>query len=201
MRAGIRSTLEADDGFEVVAEAQSGPQVLPLIGRTTPDIVLLDLRMPGMDGLVCLGKIAARHPKVKVIVVSGSAEPDQIEATFRHGACGYVVKGIDTLDLPAAIRQSVNATAYHALGLPSLNEESSARAAGLTDKEITILKAVARGDSNKAIGRELWVGLQTVKFHLTNIYKKLNVANRTEAARWAFAHGLVSPEPGESAAA
>jgi DNA-binding NarL/FixJ family response regulator len=78
--------------------------------------------------------------------------------------------------------------------LPALNEESAANAAGLTDRELTIIKAVARGLSNQAIGRELWVTEQTVKFHLTNVYRKLAVANRTEAARWAFAHGLVNQE-------
>jgi DNA-binding NarL/FixJ family response regulator len=195
IRAAIRSTLEASEGFEIVGEAQVGSQVMPLIARTEPDVVLLDLRMPGMDGLDCLGRIAERHPGVKMIVVSASASPDEIEATFRRGACGYVVKGIDTIDLASAIRQAVDVTAYHAHGLPFLSEESSAaRAAGLTDREVTILKAVARGITNKAIGKELWVTEQTVKFHLTNIYKKINADSRTAATRWAFSHDVVDPE-------
>ena len=192
MLAGVRHSLEADEGFEVVAEARSGTEVLPLIGRTSPDAVLLDLRMPGIDGLGCLDRIVARHPNTKVIVLSVTSDPERIQAAFRHGACGYIVKGIDVIDLPSAIRQAVDGTAYHALGLPALNEESAVKAAGLTERELTIIKAVARGLSNQAIGRELWVTEQTVKFHLTNIYRKLRVANRTEAARWAFAHGLLS---------
>jgi NarL family two-component system response regulator LiaR len=193
IRLGIRSALEAD-GYEIVGEAAAGPEVLPLVGRTAPDVVLLDLRMPGIDGLGCLRRITERYPKVRVVVVSASASIEQIEASFRNGACGYVVKGINVFDLPSAIRQAIDGTAYHAMGLPFLNEESSARAAGLTDREITILKALTRGDTNKMIGQELWVTEQTVKFHLTNVYKKIHVANRTEAARWAFSNGLVEPD-------
>jgi len=197
MLAGVMRTLEELDGFEVIGLAQSGPEVMSLIGRTMPDVVLLDLRMPGMDGLGCLGRITARYPAVKVIVMSASADLAQIEAAFRHGACGYVVKGIETFDLPSAIRQAVSGTAYHALGLPALSEEGAAKAAGLTDRELTIVKAVAQGMSNHAIAKELWITEQTVKFHLTNIYKKLNVANRTEAARWAFSHDVIEPDRGD----
>lgn len=191
MRAGVRRVLEAAGGFEVVAEARSGSEVLPLIGQTSPEVVLLDMRMPGIDGLGCLDRIRARYPRAKVVVLSVSTDPEQVQAAFKHGACGYVIKSIDSVDLPSAIRQAVDGTAYHALGLPALNEESVAKAAGLTERELTIMKAVARGLSNQAIGRELWVTEQTVKFHLTNIYRKLGVANRTEAARWAFVRGLV----------
>jgi DNA-binding NarL/FixJ family response regulator len=192
MLAGMRRTLAASDGFEVVAEARSGPEVMPLVRRTSPDVVLLDLRMPGIDGLGCLDRIIANDPRTKVVIVSASGDPDLIQAAFKHGACGYVVKGIELIDLASAIRQAVDGTAYHALGLPALNEESAAKAAGLTERELMIVKAVARGLSNPAIGKELWVTQQTVKFHLTNIYRKLGVTNRTGAARWAFAHGLLN---------
>jgi DNA-binding NarL/FixJ family response regulator len=196
MLAGVRSVLEAAEGFEVVAEARSGSEVLPLIGRTAPDLALLDLRLPGIDGLACLNRIAARHPETRVVVLSVSSDPEVIQAAFAHGACGYLVKSIDLANVVSAIRQALNGTAYHAVGLPALTEENAAKAADLTDRELTILKAVARGLSNGKIGKELWVTEQTIKFHLTNIYRKLRVANRTEAARWAFAHGLLSePEP------
>jgi two-component system, NarL family, nitrate/nitrite response regulator NarL len=194
MLAGLRQALEADDTMDVVGEAQSGPEVLPLVGRSEPDVVLLDLRMPGIDGIGCLDRICQQYPQVKVIMISATADPDQIQSAFRHGACGFIVKGIDVNDLPSAIRQALDGTAYHALGLPALNDESCTRDAGLTERETTILKAVARGQSNQAIGKELWVTEQTVKFHLTNVYRKLHVANRTEAARWAFAHGLTDGE-------
>jgi DNA-binding NarL/FixJ family response regulator len=189
--AGVRDLLSREEGFEVIGEARYGPEVLPLVSRLHPDLLLLDLRMPGLDGLACLERVRARHPKLKIVVLSMCAEPEQIQAAFKRGACGYVLKSIDTNDLTSAIRQAVDGTAYHAFGLPALDEDTSARLAGLTEREIEIVKAVARGLSSQAIGKELWVTEQTVKFHLTNIYRKLNVSNRTEAARWAFSQGFV----------
>ena len=191
MLGAVRRVLEAVEGFEVVAETRKGPEVLPLIGRTKPEVVLLDLRMPDLDGLACLDRIVARHPETKVVVLSVSSDPEVIQAAFDHGACGYLVKSIDLAEVVSAITQALEGTTYQACGLPATDEASPAEAAGLTDRELTIIKAVARGLSNQAIGRELWVTEQTVKFHLTNIYRKLKVANRTEAARWAFTHGLV----------
>jgi DNA-binding NarL/FixJ family response regulator len=189
--AGVRDLLSREEGFEVIGEARYGPEILPLVSRLHPDLLLLDLRMPGLDGLACLERVRARHPKLKVVVLSMCSEPEQIQAAFKRGACGYVLKSIDANDLTSAIRQAVDGTAYHAFGLPALDEDTSARLAGLTEREIEIVKAVARGLSSQAIGKELWVTEQTVKFHLTNIYRKLNVANRTEAARWAFSQGFV----------
>jgi DNA-binding NarL/FixJ family response regulator len=98
---------------------------------------------------------------------------------------------VNPVDLPSAIRQAVDGTVFHAIGLPESTAETVGKANGLTERELAILKAVARGLSNSAIGKELWVTEQTVKFHLTNIYRKLDLANRTEAARYAFEHGLV----------
>jgi DNA-binding NarL/FixJ family response regulator len=192
--AGIREVLAREPLLEIVGSAASGAEVMPLIGRLNPDVVLLDLRMPGVDGLGCLERIHDRHPKIKVVVLSMTTDPEQIQAAFKRGACGFVIKSIDPADLASAIRQAVNGTAFHALGLPALNENAVARAAGLTDRELMIMKAVSRGLSNQAIGKELWVTEQTVKFHLTNVYRKLGVTNRTEAARWAFAKGLVDEE-------
>ena len=191
MLAGIRRALEQAEDIEVVGEAHSGSQVLPLVSRTNPDLVLLDIRMPGLDGLACLDQIRRRYPQVKVVVLSVFSDSEHIEAALKRGACGYIVKSVNPLDLPSAIRQAVEGTVYHALGLPELDEEAQAKQAGLTEREICILKAVARGLSNQAIGKELWVTEQTVKFHLTNIYRKLGVGNRTEAARYAYQHGLV----------
>jgi DNA-binding NarL/FixJ family response regulator len=190
--AGVRHILEREPLFEVVGTAATGAEVLPLVARLNPDVVLLDLRMPGVDGLGCLERIRARHPKVKVIILSMTTDPEQIQAAFKRGACGFLIKTIDLSDLASAIRQAVAGTAFHALGLPALNENAVARAAGLTERELTIMKAVSRGLSNQAIGKELWVTEQTVKFHLTNVYRKLGVTNRTEAARWAFAKGFAA---------
>jgi DNA-binding NarL/FixJ family response regulator len=187
---GIKRALEAADGFEVVGEVSSGAQVLPMVGRTSPDLVLLDLRMPGADGLTCLAQIRKRHPAVKVVVLSVSTDEKVIQTVLQRGAAAYVVKSVNPVDLPSVLRQAMDGTVYSAVGLPD-QSDSAARAAGLTDRESAILSALARGLSNEAIGKELFVAEQTVKYHLTNIYRKLGVANRTEAARLAYQNGLV----------
>ena len=190
--AGIKRALEEDDQFEVVAEARVGSQVLPLVSQTNPDLALLDLRMPEMDGLTCLDRIRKQHPKVKVVILSVSTDPELIQNILNRGASAYIVKSVNLQDLPSALRQALEGTVYSAVGLPERAvEDEAAKAVGLTERETTILKALARGLSNEAIGKELWVAEQTVKFHLTNIYRKLEVSNRTEAARYAYEHGLV----------
>jgi DNA-binding NarL/FixJ family response regulator len=190
--AGIKQALESDEGFEVVAETQVGSQVLPLVSQTQPDLALLDMRMPEMDGLTCLDRIREQHAKVKVVILSVSTDPELIQTVLNRGASAYIVKSVNLQDLPSALRQALEGTVYSAVGLPEKAVEvEAAKAAGLTERETTILKALARGLSNEAIGKELWVAEQTVKFHLTNIYRKLEVSNRTEAARYAYEHGLV----------
>ena len=194
--AGIKRALEEVEGFEVVAEASSGSQVLPLVSQTNPDLALLDLRMPEMDGLTCLDRIRKQHPKVKVVILSVSTDPELVQTVLNHGAAAYVVKSVNPIDLSSALRQALDGTVFSAIGLPEKTaQEDAVKAAGLTERETTILKALARGLSNEAIGKELWVAEQTVKFHLTNIYRKLEVSNRTEAARYAYEHGLIdSPQ-------
>jgi len=194
--AGIKRALEEDDQFEVVAEARIGSQVLPLVSQTKPDLALLDLRMPEMDGLTCLDRIRKEHPRVKVVILSVSTDPEVVQTVLNHGAAAYVVKSVNPIDLSSALRQALEGTVFSAVGLPEKTaQEDAVKAAGLTDRETTILKALARGLSNEAIGKELWVAQQTVKFHLTNIYRKLDVKNRTEAARYAYEHGLIdSPQ-------
>jgi DNA-binding NarL/FixJ family response regulator len=190
--AGIKRALEEDDQFEVVAEARVGSQVLPLVSQTNPDLALLDLRMPEMDGLTCLDRIRKEHPKVKVVILSVSTDPEVVQTVLNHGASAYVVKSVNPIDLSSALRQALEGTVFSAVGLPEKTaQEDAVKAAGLTERETTILKALARGLSNEAIGKELWVAQQTVKFHLTNIYRKLEVKNRTEAARYAYEHGLI----------
>ena len=187
---GIRRALEADGEFEIVGETQSGTQVLPLVSREKPDLVLLDVRMPHMDGLACLDEIRRRHPEIKVVMLSASTSGDLIEAALRRGASAYVVKSVDPDDLPATLRQALEGNVHTAIGLEGA-QRSGAKSLGLTEREVTILGALARGLSNDEIAKEFWVAPQTVKFHLTNIYRKLGVKNRTEATRIAYQHGLV----------
>jgi DNA-binding NarL/FixJ family response regulator len=189
---GIKRALEADAGFEIVGETQNGTQVLPLVARTTPDLVLLDVRMPHMDGLACLDEIKRRHPAVKVVMLSASSNPDLVDAALRRGASAYVIKTVNPDDLPATLRQALEGNVHTAIGGDAGDgERASAKALGLTERELTILGALARGLSNDEIAKEFWVAPQTVKFHLTNIYRKLGVKNRTEATRIAYQHGLV----------
>ena len=193
MVAAVRLALEqASDEFEIVATTTRGQQVLPLTAQKQPDIVLLDLRMPGMDGLQCLELLRQRHPRTKTIVLSGVDEPNVIRSAFTRGALAFIRKHVDPRDLPSALRQAVDGTvAQPIFGDIEDAEASTADDAGLTERELAILRALGDGMSNKQIARELWLAEQTVKFHLTNIYRKLNVTTRTEAVNAAYRRGLL----------
>lgn len=154
---GIRRALEAAGGFEIVDEAYDGTEVLPLVGRTGPDAVLLDLRMPGMDGIECLERVRARHPDVKVVMLANEADPAQVEAAFVRGASGFIVKTIDPAELAPALRDALESAEPRAYGLVVLNDAVVAASAGLSERELEILRTVSRGLSNKAIARELWI--------------------------------------------
>ena len=186
---GIRIALADSPDIEVVGSTTSGSQVLPLVRQTSPDVVLLDLRMPGMDGLRCLEALRERHPNVKAVVLSGSEEPDVIEAAFRRGAVGFVVKRIDPADLAGLIRQVADGKRYYPIQTRTTVTEAADL--GLTEREGDILKALVDGLSNKQIARQFWLSEQTIKFHLTNVYRKLGVGSRTEALRQAYEHGLI----------
>jgi DNA-binding NarL/FixJ family response regulator len=187
----VRCVLEAAGDFEIVGEACSGEQVVSLVSRTEPDVVLLDIHMPVMDGLKCLDAIRERHPSVKVMMLSALDEPETVAAAINRGAAAFVAKQIDPRDLPSAIRQVVERSVYHA-PVDAGEAATLAEATGLTASEQRVLDALARGLTNKEIARELWLTEQTVKFHLTRIYRRLGVANRTEAVRCAYQKRLVA---------
>ncbi|HUA73351.1 MAG TPA: response regulator transcription factor [Solirubrobacteraceae bacterium] len=191
---GLRRALEACDDIDVVGEARSGAEVLPLVERRNPDIVLLDLRMPEMDGVECIAAIKQTRPEVKAVVLSGSDDRASIDAAIAAGASAYVLKSVSSLDVPALLRQvAAGYSLFHAPkdGEDAPGEQAQAPEALLTERELTILAAVAGGLTTKAISAELWVSEHTVKFHLTNIYRKLGVSNRSGAVRYAYEHGLV----------
>lgn len=188
---GVKRALNESDDFEVVGEANTGSQILPLVRRTNPDLVLLDLRMPGLDGLSALEQIKRDHPTIKVVVLSASNDPAVIQTALERGASAYIVKSVNPVDLPATLRQAMEGNVFHAVGLPPKGQPTAASEIGLTTREIGIIQALARGLSNQAIGKELFVAEQTVKFHLTNIYRKLDAANRTEAVRLAYQRGII----------
>ena len=191
MREAVRLVLDEADGMEVVGEAENGEQALQLAAQTQPDVVLLDIRMPGMDGLRCLELLRERHPEVTVAIRSSLDEPEQINAALRRGAAGYILKTISPDDLPAALRQMVERSVYYSVTNLEQAYGKSARAAGLSEKEIAILQHLAEGRSNRQIAGELFISEQTVKFHLRNIYRKLGINSRTEAMRFAYEHDLV----------
>jgi DNA-binding NarL/FixJ family response regulator len=192
MVEAVRIALsQQEDEFDVVSTTSRGTQVLPLIAQTDPDIVLLDLRMPGMDGLACLEQIRKRHPHVKAIVLSGLEGSEVMRSAFNLGATAFIHKHIDPRDLPSALRQAVQGTVVHQTFGAVEDDENLARSAGLSEKEIAILSALSEGLSNREIAKRFWLAEQTVKFHLTNTYRKLQVGSRTEAVHAASERGLI----------
>jgi DNA-binding NarL/FixJ family response regulator len=187
MVEGVRGSLVAE-GIEVVGVTTNGAKVLPMANRLRPDLVLLDLSMPSMDGLMCLQRLRQQFPEIKVVILSAFSDPERIEVALRAGADGYIVKGVAPRDLAATLRQIVEENVYIAIAVP---DRTPGGAAGLTERELEILNLVAQGLSNGQIAKQLWVTVTTVKFHLTSIYRKLKVSNRTEAARVAHRLGLV----------
>jgi DNA-binding NarL/FixJ family response regulator len=198
---GVRRMLEANEEIEVAGEAQTGPEVLALVQRRRPDIVLLDLRMPGVHGDSLIAELRADHPAVRVVVLSACDDEISVREALDAGASAYVLKSTKPVDIASVLRevaggQTVFRPATGAVTVAGLSggarPADPAAEAGLTERETTILTAVASGSTSRAIGSELWVSEQTVKFHLTNIYRKLGVANRSGAVRYAVEHGLIA---------
>src|SRR5262245_10946571 len=190
MLSAVRAALADAPDIDSAAEANSGSEVLPLVGRTSPDVVLLDLRMPGMDGLRCLELLHERHASVKSIVVSGNDDPAAVDASLSRGAVAFIHKTIDPGDLAAVIRQAVAGSVFFAVNNRPEVEEQHADW-DLTSRETEILLALAEGRSNKEIAGQFWLSEQTIKYHLTNIYRKLKVGSRTEAVHQAYEYGLI----------
>jgi DNA-binding NarL/FixJ family response regulator len=204
MSSALEATLEGADGFTVVGTVTSGPQAEPLVSRTLPDLVLLDLTLPGLDGLGCLALLRERHPETTVVVLSGMDDDEMVERALAGGAAAFVRKSIAPADLPVLLRQvllgsgdfatpriarTVVTQATHQSQLAEARAEARGET-GLTARELEVLEAVARGLPNRAVAKELFLSDQTVKRHLRRIYRKLGVANRTEAARTLYRHGL-----------
>jgi DNA-binding NarL/FixJ family response regulator len=189
MRDAIRMVFDEAEDLELVGEAGNGHELLELVARVRPDFVLLDVQLPGLDGLACLEALAAGHPGVRVAMLSAVDDPQVIESSFRRGALGYIRKTVNPFDLPAAVRQIVEGTVIHR-SLATEQRGTARRVAGLSDKEAAVLAELSQGLSNKEIASRLWLSEQTVKFHLRNIYRKLGITSRTEALRYAYEHDL-----------
>jgi DNA-binding NarL/FixJ family response regulator len=192
MVEAVKLALDGHPEFEVVGIAEAGSQVLPVVQQVEPDLIVLDLRMPGMDGLTCIRLLQERMPAVKIAVLSGIDSDELAEQALSLGASAFIAKGINPDELPGALLAAYREHVPTPIGRVAHDRTSAARDAGLTERELEILRAVGEGKSNREIGKKLWLAEQTVKFHLTNIYRKLNVTSRTEALHWAYRHGVLS---------
>ena len=193
----IRRTLEASEGIEVVGEARSGEELLALVDRRKPDLVLLDLRMPGISGLECIAEINRSWPEVKTVAISACEDRASIDAALLAGASAYMVKTVSPMDIATVLRQASAGAVYHTPSRPPVRvaEQPATSARILTPRETAILHAIAGGLTTKAISKDLWLSEHTVKFHLTNIYRKLGVSNRSAAVRYAFENDLAPSAP------
>jgi DNA-binding NarL/FixJ family response regulator len=192
MLAAIRRALADAPGFEIVHEVSVGSHVVPAVREHRPDVVLLDLRMPELDGLACLERLRKHEPSVAVVILSSYSDPEQIDAARVGGARGYVVKTVEPVDLATVLRTALANETFTVWGAEAEQSPAPAPASALSEREAAVLEAVARGLSNREIGRQLWISEQTVKFHLRNIYRKLGISSRTEAARYAYRTGRVA---------
>jgi DNA-binding NarL/FixJ family response regulator len=194
MLQGIRRALEASDDIDVIGEARCGEEVLSLVERRKPDLVLLDMHMPGLCGIGCIQEIKRTNPDIKTVVISASDDRANIDGALLAGASAYILKSVSPMDIPSVLRQASAGAVFHVPSAPPprIGAEAPPSGPDLTPRETTILAAVAGGLTTKAISRDLWLSEHTVKFHLTNIYRKLGVSNRSGAVRYALENELAS---------
>ncbi|MFK3733585.1 response regulator [Streptomyces sp. NPDC088090] len=198
VRRGLRTFLEVQDDIEVVGEAADGAEGVARAEELRPDVVLMDVKMPGMDGIEALKRLRALANPAKVLIVTSFTEQRTVVPALRAGASGYVYKDVDPDALAGAIR-SVHAG--HVLLQPEVAgallaqddpQGGTGRGTTLTEREREVLGLIADGRSNREIARALVLSEKTVKTHVSNILMKLDLADRTQAALWAVRHGLTT---------
>ena len=204
VREGLRWLISTEPGMEVVGEAANGTEAAEKARSLQPDVILLDLVMPCKDGIEAIGEIVAEHTAARILVLTSFAEDEKVFAAVKGGALGYLMKDSSPQDLMKAIRD-----VYH--GEPSMDPfiaqklmrelQRTAKQPDLppterplTEREVAVLKLVARGLSNQEIADELVVSERTVRTHVTNVLDKLHLANRTQAALYALREGLAHLE-------
>lgn len=208
VRQGLRTFLELQDGIEVAGEAADGAQCAQLAAELKPDVILLDLVMPGVDGVGAMELLREAGSTARVLVVTSFTDRRMIIPAIRAGARGYVYKDVDPAALAAAVR-SVHAG--HVLLEPEVatalldsgggsggGAEAGPQAPPLTAREREVLVLIAQGRSNREIARALVLAEKTVKTHVSNILMKLGVADRTQAALWAVRHGVALEDEGSA---
>ncbi|MEA2268940.1 MAG: hypothetical protein QOF29_2569 [bacterium] len=197
VRQGLRTLLELQDEIEVVGEAVDGEDAVAQVEATAPDVALLDLVMPRLDGIEAIRRIRERCPATRVLVLTSFADDDTVLPAVRAGAAGYLLKDVQPADLISAIRTVHAGEATLAPSVATMLMEQLAAADEprvrdeLTPREHDVLAQLARGQPNKVIARELGVSERTVKTHVSNILGKLDLTDRTQAAVYAVRHGLV----------
>ena len=202
VRSGLRLILESEPDLTVVAEAENGEEAVRIAKREQPDVVLMDVRMPVMDGLEATRQITAANPEVKVIVLTTFDLDDYVYGALRAGAGGFLLKDAQGDELVEAVRVIANGDA---IITPSVtkrlisefaNRPEATPAQGLdelTDREIDVLRLLAKGMSNAEIGEELFVSETTVKTHVSHILTKLRLRDRVQAVVAAYESGLITP--------
>ncbi len=198
VRQGLRMFLGADPELEIVGEARDGAEAVSLARQLHPDVVLMDLLMPVMDGISATAAIRREAPDTEVVALTSVLEDAAVMDAVRAGAIGYLLKDTDSHELRRAIKAA-------AAGQVQLSPQAAARLLRevrtpeksqepLTDRETDVLQLLAQGKSNKEISRALNIAEQTVKTHVSHILDKLGVPSRTQAALYAIRRGLASPE-------
>jgi two-component system, NarL family, response regulator LiaR len=194
VRHGLRTYLETLADMEVVGEAADGAEAVELAGRTLPDVVLMDLVMPELDGVEATRRLRAASPDTKVIALTSFDDDERVFPAIKAGAAGYLLKDVRPAELAEAVRKASRGEALLAPSVTArlMQEVSGERpaSAGLTGRELEVLRLIARGLPNKLIARELVVSEKTVKTHVSNILAKLHVTDRTQAALYAVREGL-----------
>jgi DNA-binding NarL/FixJ family response regulator len=203
VREGLRAFLELQDGIEVVGEAGDGEQALEQADRLRPDVILMDLVMPKLDGVGAMRELRRRTPASRVIVLTSFTEDDRLLPAIQAGAAGYLLKHVEPRELARAVRAAhggealldpaVGARLVEAVAArPGIGKYDGERER-LTAREREVLELIAHGFSNKRIARELGIAEKTVKTHVGHVLAKLGVADRTQAALHAVRSGLVGP--------
>lgn len=199
VRRGIKQLLSTETGIEVVGEATNGREAIADMQKLKPDIVLMDLVMPVMDGIEAIRQIKSDHPSIQILVLTSFAADDKVFPAIKAGALGYLIKDTGPDELVRAVRQvhQGQLTLHPTIAQKLLNElaltaEQPPSPDPLTDREVEVLKLIARGMSNQEIADTLVVSTATVYTHVSRILDKLHLASRTQAALYALREGLAS---------
>jgi DNA-binding NarL/FixJ family response regulator len=193
IRDSVARLLGHADGCEVVGTAGDGQEAVDLVGRLAPDVVLMDIEMPGVDGIAATAQIRERHPEARVVMLTTFSDSERVHDALDAGAVGYLLKDADPSEVVHGVRAA--ADGHSPLAPRAASAVLAARAdrrsvEDLTDREREVLGLVAAGLANKVIARRLEISERTVKGHLTNVFQRIGVTDRTQAALWAARHGL-----------